>query len=184
MKITTIGRGNIGGTLGRLWAAAGHEVTELGRDGGDASDADVVLLAPPGTVVPEALAGVSGLEGKVILDATNRIGDDALPSGYGSIAEYVKVTTGGQVAKVFNLNYGSILKQAAASVNRPGNLWVGDEGARAAVEQLSAEIGMEALYGGPLERAATTEAFVEVLISIRQELGDAVFYRFATPENL
>ena len=44
MKITTIGRGTIGGKLGRLWTSAGHEVTELARDGGDAADADVVLL--------------------------------------------------------------------------------------------------------------------------------------------
>jgi lactate dehydrogenase-like 2-hydroxyacid dehydrogenase len=33
MKITTIGRGSIGGTLARLWTAAGHEVTTLGRRG-------------------------------------------------------------------------------------------------------------------------------------------------------
>ena len=45
MKITTLGRGSIGGTLGRLWTQAGHEVTMLGHDGGDASDADVVLMA-------------------------------------------------------------------------------------------------------------------------------------------
>ena len=47
MKIVTIGRGNVGGGLGALWRKAGHEVTELGRDGGDASDADVVLVAVP-----------------------------------------------------------------------------------------------------------------------------------------
>src|ERR1700749_1568304 len=98
MKITTIGRGEIGGPLGRLWAAAGHDVTQLGRDGGDAGDADVVLLAPPGTVVAEALAGVAGLEGKVILDATNRVASQTPPpTGYDSIAEYVKATTGGPV---------------------------------------------------------------------------------------
>jgi predicted dinucleotide-binding enzyme len=73
MKITTVGRGEIDGTLERLWAAAGHDVSQLGRDGGDAGDAEVVLLAPPGAVVAEALAGVSGLDGKVIVDATNRL---------------------------------------------------------------------------------------------------------------
>ena len=31
MKITTIGRGNIGGGLARLWEQAGHEVTRLKR---------------------------------------------------------------------------------------------------------------------------------------------------------
>jgi hypothetical protein len=36
MKITTIGRGNIGGGLANLWEAAGHDVTRLGREGGDA----------------------------------------------------------------------------------------------------------------------------------------------------
>jgi len=39
MKITTIGRGTIGGGLARFWAEAGHEVTSLGREGGDAADA-------------------------------------------------------------------------------------------------------------------------------------------------
>ena len=37
MNITVIGRGNVGGGLGRRWALAGHSVTELGHDGGDAS---------------------------------------------------------------------------------------------------------------------------------------------------
>ena len=49
MKIVTIGRGMIGGGLAGLWRDAGHEVEELGRDGGDASDADAVLVAVPGT---------------------------------------------------------------------------------------------------------------------------------------
>jgi predicted dinucleotide-binding enzyme len=48
MKITTIGRGNIGGGLARLWEQAGHTVATLGREGDDASDADVVLVAVPG----------------------------------------------------------------------------------------------------------------------------------------
>jgi hypothetical protein len=183
MKITTIGRGNIGGTLGRLWSSAGHEVTQLGRDGGDASNADVVLLAVPSAVVPDALAAVTGLDGKVIFDAINRIGSQTPPAGYDSVAEYVKATTDGPVAKVFHLNFGAILDQAAGSATRPSNLWVGDEGARDAVEQLSRDIGMEAVYGGPLERAATAEAFTEILITILQGAGAPVFYRFATPQN-
>ncbi len=47
MKITTIGRGNIGGGLARLWEQAGHDVTTLGSDGGDVSNADAVLVAVP-----------------------------------------------------------------------------------------------------------------------------------------
>ena len=37
MRITVIGRGNVGGGLARLWEQSGHEVSALGSDGGDAS---------------------------------------------------------------------------------------------------------------------------------------------------
>jgi len=71
MKITVIGRGNFGGGLAALWRNAGHEVRELGRDGGDASDADVLLVAVPSPAIGDALSKVSGIEGKVAIDATN-----------------------------------------------------------------------------------------------------------------
>src|SRR3954454_18696822 len=112
MNIATLGRGTIRGTLARHWAQAGHDVTTLGRDGGDVSDADVVLLAVLSEAVPDALARVTGHEGKVVLDATNRM-TAAPPAGYASIAEYVKAQTGGPTAKVFNLNFGALLEQAA-----------------------------------------------------------------------
>jgi hypothetical protein len=51
MNITTIDRRNIGGGLARLWERERHSVTTLGRDGGDASDADVILTAVPTVIV-------------------------------------------------------------------------------------------------------------------------------------
>jgi len=86
MKITTIGRGSIGGTLARLWTAAGHEVTALGRDGGDASDAEVVLLAVRHADIPAALAGVTGLEGKTVIEASNRLDGELPHDGHASNA--------------------------------------------------------------------------------------------------
>src|SRR3954470_22487829 len=71
VRITTIGRGNIGGGLGELWRRAGHEVVELGREGGDASGSDTVLLAVPQAAIAGALAGVSALEGVPVIDAIN-----------------------------------------------------------------------------------------------------------------
>lgn len=183
MKITTLGRGNIGGTLARLWTQAGHEVTRLGRDGGDVSDADVVLVAVPSEAVPGALTHVTGLAGKVVLDSTNRMAA-APPAGYASIAEYVKAQTGGPTAKVFNLNFGALLDQAAETSPKPGNIWVGDEGARAAVEQLTRDIGMEPLHGGPLELASVQETFALMLMGIVRDLGEGLlYYRFAPPQS-
>ena len=60
MKITVLGKGNVGGGLADLWERAGHQVTRLGRDGGSASDADVVLLAVPGGSIAEALDRLTG----------------------------------------------------------------------------------------------------------------------------
>jgi predicted dinucleotide-binding enzyme len=184
MKITTIGRGTIGGTLARLWSDAGHDVTELGRDGGDASDADVVLLAAPYGAVSDALARVSGLDEKVIIDATNRLGGEDPPAGYASNADYVKAQTGGPTVKAFNLNFGKLFDQAATASSRPNNIWVGDEDARAAVEQLTRDIGMEPLHGGALELAATQEQFAKLLMGFVADVGEGLlFYRFASPER-
>jgi hypothetical protein len=55
MRIAVLGRGSVGGGLADLWERAGHQVTRLGRDGGDVSDVDAVLLAVPGEAVGEAL---------------------------------------------------------------------------------------------------------------------------------
>src|SRR5262249_58710114 len=69
MKIATLGRGNIGGGLGKIWRGARHEVRELGREGGDVSDADVILVAVPSGAIAEALGKVTGIEGKPTIDA-------------------------------------------------------------------------------------------------------------------
>lgn len=183
MKITTLGRGSIGGTLGRLWTKAGHDVTMLGQDGGDASDADVVLIAVPGAAVPDALTRVTGLQGKIVLDATNRMSADP-PAGHASIAEYIKAQTGGPTAKVFNLNFGKLYEQAADTSPRPGNIWVGDNDARAAVEQLTRDIGMEPLNGGALELASVQESFGVMLMGIVADSNAGLlYYRFAPPES-
>src|SRR3954449_5361977 len=100
MKITTIGRGNIGGGLGRLWQQAGHDVTALGRDGGDASDADVVLVAVPSGAISEALGKVTGLEGKTAVDTANAFA--GRNEDYESFAHEVKAHTNSPVAKAFN----------------------------------------------------------------------------------
>src|SRR5258708_14493395 len=71
MRITTLGSGTVGGGLAARWRNAGHEVTELGPDGGDASDADAVLVAVPSGAIDDALSKVTGLEGQAVIDTTN-----------------------------------------------------------------------------------------------------------------
>ena len=71
MKVAVLGRGNVGGGLADLWERASHEVTRIGREGGDISDAEPVLVAVPGDAVADALDNVQGIEQKRVIDATN-----------------------------------------------------------------------------------------------------------------
>ena len=120
MNITVIGRGNVGGGRARRWRQAGHEVQELGRDGGDASDADVVVVAVPSGAIGAALSTVRGLAGKVTIDATNAFA--GRKEQYPSLAHEVKASVGGPVAKAFNLNFAALYDQFDQQRVRPGEL--------------------------------------------------------------
>lgn len=93
MRIGVIGSGRIGGTLGGLWAKAGHEVMFSDRDleqakraaegltnarTGSSKEAaafgDVVLIAVPYAALPAIAKEVGGdLKGKVVIDPNNPI---------------------------------------------------------------------------------------------------------------
>ena len=182
MRITMVGKGNVGGGLADLWERAGHTVTRLGRDGGDVSDADVVLLAVPGGAVAEALETVGGLEGKTVIDATNLYGV-VPPAGFASNAEFVKSKTNGPTAKSFNVNFASLYPELGKARVRPGNLWCGDAEARQAVEQLNRDAGYDPVWAGPLENAAAQEALVKIVFAVSEGLGPFV-YRMAPIDEL
>jgi predicted dinucleotide-binding enzyme len=178
MKITTIGRGNIGGGLARLWEQAGHDVTTLGSEGGDASDADVVLVAVPSGSISDALGKVSGVEGKIVIDATNAFaGRD---EQYESLAHEVKAHTNGPVVKAFNANFGALYDQIGEQRVRPSQLYAADDEAREVTEQLIRDAGFEPVSAGGLENARALEDFVPDLLG---QIG-RVFYRFAPPGEL
>ncbi|GAP97990.1 NADPH-dependent F420 reductase [Leptolyngbya sp. NIES-2104] len=88
-KIGVIGSGGIGGTIGTLWANAGHDVffssrnpeklselvkrenTQAGTVAAAAKFADVILLACYYWTIDDAIAAAGSLDEKIIVDATN-----------------------------------------------------------------------------------------------------------------
>ena len=178
MKITTIGKGNIGGGLARLWERAGHDVTMLGRDGGDASDAEVVLVAVPSGSLSEALGKVSGLEGKIAIDANNAFA--GRNEEHESFAHEVKAHTNGPVAKAFNANFAALYDQIGEQRVRPSQLYAADDEARDVTEQLIRDAGFDPVGVGGLENARALEDFVPGVLG---KIG-RVFYRFAPPGEL
>jgi predicted dinucleotide-binding enzyme len=183
MQIAVIGRGNVGGGLADLWEKAGHEVSRLGREGGDVSEAESILVAVPGSMIAQALDNVRGIEGKTVIDATNPVGTDP-PEGFSSNAEFVKSRTNGPTAKSFNTNFAVLYDRIDEARSTPSNLWCGDEEARQIVEQLNRDAGYEPVYAGPLENAALQENFLKLEFAINQGGLGRFFYRMAPPDQL
>jgi predicted dinucleotide-binding enzyme len=182
MNIAVIGRGNVGGGLANLWRGAGHDVEELGKDGGDVSQAEVVLVAVPSGAIADALGKVSGLDGKTAIDATNHFQGDR--PEFESLAHQVKSITGGPVAKAFNLNFAAAYDQIASQRTTPSCLYCGDDEARAVTEQLIRDAGYEPTNAGGLENARALEDGLRILFSVYQAGGSPVFYRFGKPGEL
>jgi predicted dinucleotide-binding enzyme len=183
MKIAVYGKGTVGGGLADRWEKEGHEVTRLGRDGGDVSAAEVVLISIPGPALAEGLEKLSGLEGQLVIDATNLIGTEP-PSGFDSNAEFVKSKTNGPVAKSFNINFAALFDKLDEVSTRPSNLWCGDEEGRQAVEQLIHDAGYDPVYAGGLENAKHQESFINLVFAVARNGGlGQFFYRMAPPDR-
>lgn len=179
MKITIIGRGNVGGALERVLSAHGHQVDALGSDGGAAADADAVILAVPGGAVEEALRRVSGVEGKILIDATNPL--QGRPEGVESLSALAKSVAHGPTAKAFNTNFASLFEQAANADQRPTMPICGDDEAVTVAEQLSRDCGYDPVVVGGLEHAPALEDYVSgILIPLVMARGP-LFYRFDWP---
>jgi 8-hydroxy-5-deazaflavin:NADPH oxidoreductase len=182
VNITAIGRGNIGGGLARRWERAGHTVTALGRDGGDASDADALLVAVPGGEIADALAKVTGLDGKIAIDATNAFG--GRNEQFESLAHEVKSVVGGPVAKSFNTNFAALYDQIDEQRARPSNLFAADEDAREVTEQLIRDAGFDPVYVGGLDKARLLEDHLALTGAINQGGLGRFFARYAAPGEL
>ena len=178
MSIVVTGRGNVGGGLAALRRKAGHEVTALGRGGGDASGAAVRRGGGTGPAISAALSTVHGLAGKIAVDATN-----AFPSrneAFPSLAEEVKSVTGAPAANSFNLKFAVPYDQIAAQRVPPGSFYVAEDGARDITEQLITDAGYDPAPLGGLDKARAVEDLAWLLVAAMKD-GVPVFYRFAVP---
>jgi 8-hydroxy-5-deazaflavin:NADPH oxidoreductase len=141
-----------------------------------------VILACPGDAVEDALRTVSGVEGKILVDATNPL--QGRPEGVESLSALAKAITGGPTAKAFNTNFAALFEHAADADDRPTMPICGDDEALAVAEQLSRDCGYDPVVVGGLERAAGLEDFVSgILIPLVMTRGP-LFYRFDWPGDV
>lgn len=153
MKIAVIGRGRVGGGLAGRWRAAGHEVAEIGRDGGDVAVVAVVVVSVPAAVITAALQGVTGLAGQVTVDTCNAF-HGARDESFPSLAHQIKAIVGGPTAKAFSTNFASAYPVLDDLPCRPADLVAADPGAREVTERLVRDAGFDPVFVGDLDAAA------------------------------
>jgi len=181
MKIGSIGAGNVGGALTKLWREAGHDVRASGRDSvaEAAAHGDVLLLAVPADAVDAALAAAGSLDGKVLIDATND-----LATQWPSLAAHVAhLAPGAKVVKAFNAFFAAVF-ESAAQLKPPASLvFCGDdEGAKETVAGLIRDIGLEPVDVGGLDQAGNVEAFARMNVNLGFGQGRGLLvYRYDTP---
>ena len=179
MRIAVIGKGNIGGSLGTKWRAAGHDVVYGARNGsgegpggapvrgiGDAlKDVDVVVLAVPGQVVADVVTGHgAALAGKTVIDAVNRIGAPE----FDSRAIIADAAPQARYVRAFN----SLGWENFADPMPGTNLFfAADPDARATAEELIKAVGLEPAFLGDATATATVDGLLPLWFALVRHNG-------------
>lgn len=203
MEVAVLGIGNIGSTLARKWAKAGHEVMAGVRDvnapkakafltPGDANLSlgtleqaihfgEIVLFAIPGAAVEAVVAAhARELDGKIIIDATNNVGADEM-SGLGAFTAH---TPTAKVFRAFNtLGWENFAEPKFGQLQADLFYCGPDETpARQAVERLIADIGLNPMYVGGLEQVPLLDALTRLWFSLAmgQKMGRHLAFKVLT----
>ncbi|HEX7344493.1 MAG TPA: NADPH-dependent F420 reductase [bacterium] len=195
MNIGIIGTGNMGGAIGKGWAAAGHKVLFGSRDpkksaelakssgpnakSGTYKDAvafgDVVLLATPWHSTQDAIKAAGSFKGKILIDCTNPLLPDfaglALGHEISAGEEIARWTPGSRVVKAFNsIGSAHIANPKFGSQNADGYYCGDDEQAKEVAAHLIKDLNLNPVDCGPLKNARLLEplAFLWVYLAFNK----------------
>ena len=126
--------------------------------------ADAVILAVPGAAVAEVAASCGeALEGKLVIDATNRMGEPVANSR-GSLPTTVRY------ARAFNTLGGENFAEPVFSEGRADMFFSAPEGDRAVVEEIIEGVGLRAVYVGE-DQEALIDALFQLWIALALKQG-------------
>ena len=176
MEIAVVGTGFIGGILGRALAQSGHSVSFGSRHPEDDDvavdtgasvlsvaqalrNAEVVLLALPGAGVAELAADHgSALAGKLVIDATNRMGGPVSNSRAALPADV-------RYARAFNTVGGENIADPVFSDGTADMFFSAPEPDRATVEEVIRGVGLRPVYVGA-DREDLIDALFQLWIAL------------------
>lgn len=191
MKIAVIGTGNIGGTLGRQWAAAGHDVVfgardpeaekvrallaEVGQGATAASvptavtQADAVLFAIPGRAMSETIAQLGDhLNGKILLDATNNVGQQPM----NNLSVLRQAAPDSPIFRAFSTLGWENFAEPLIDGQQVDLFYCGDAGkGERVVSQLIEDVGLRPVYLGGVEQADLPDAMTRLWFTLAFQQG-------------
>ncbi len=205
MRIAIIGTGNVGRALGDGWARKGHTIifgsrhpdeqkaqqllTTIGMHGRVAlpdvavAEAEVVVLAVPGTAVASTIPTLGNLTGKILIDATNPIAPGlqlAVGHTTSGAEQVAALAPGAHVVKAFNTTGAENMANPIYH-GEPVTMFIcgDDAAAKTAVTQLAQDLGFDVADVGGLNKARLLEplALVWISLAIQQGMGRHIAFK-------
>jgi predicted dinucleotide-binding enzyme len=179
MDIAVIGAGRIGGNIARQLAATGHRLVlsysrdlaalearaaEMGATAAAPHDAvagaEVVVIAVPWGVLPDALDAIGSLDGRIVIDTTNQFGAGPMPAeGQTAAAFNAARMPGARYTKSFNTLTSAFQVETAHREPRVVQWLCGDDqAANDIVAGLIRDAGYEAVDLGGTAGCTVMEA--------------------------
>ncbi len=212
MNIAIIGAGNVGGTLGELWAARGHEITFGVRDQANsrvkallhsigpraqaasirdaAAGAPAIVLAVPWDAAKAAIQACGDLSGKVLVDCTNPVAAGLAELSVGlttsAAEEIASWANGARVVKAFNTLGAEDLPNPTFGELAASMMICGDDAeAKAVVSRLAEQLGFDVIDAGPLSSARLLEPLAALWIRLAdvEGLGPNIAFRLLRREE-
>ena len=192
MNIAIIGAGNVGRAIAGSSVKAGHHVVVSANDQTHAQavatatgatvaasnvaavkDADLVVLAVPFDAIDAIVTELrSALDGKTVVDVTNRPTPVGTGSGTSAAEEIQALIPGAHVIKA--LNTALAARQAEPTIDGSqldGYVAGDDAAAKASVLEFVRSIGFRPIDAGPLAVARTLEGMAWLHISLQLQNG-------------
>jgi len=184
MRVAVIGVGNVGGALASALTEAGHDVVvaasnaekaaqaaagldcEPAHSPREAADgADAVVLAVPFNAAQEVAGEIRDqVDGKPVVDVTNS--QAVIETGRSNAETIQDWLPEAHVVKAFNTVFASQLSKARDNGSLDGFIAGDDAGAKATVETIVRDAGLEPLDVGALRMARALEGMAWANISL------------------
>lgn len=190
MNIAILGVGNIGGTVGKKWASAGHSVVFGTRDANSPKaqalrqafpsakidsvekalvNADVILVATPHSTVAEiAKQHAAAFAGRIVLDSTNNFGASVV----NNLAAIQSAAPTAHLFRAFNSLGWELFADPIKNGQAIDHFYCGPDNLhRPTVEKLIAEIGVHPVWVGGNEMVHVVDALGALWVTLVFQRG-------------